>query len=115
MRWKGKETMRRHFEKVSCAYGAPMGRYTVGEIWQCPNSSVSLFRVNLLGDYDDGGAYWGGGIGTLPLYCARCEDSHIAPNARYRAFTRAHSRKEAASNLRIPSSKLKTLKKDGIQ
>jgi hypothetical protein len=83
-----------------------MGRYTCGLAKDCEDSSISLFRVNLNGDYDDGGAYWGG-YPAKPLYCARDKDS-------YRAFTRANTRAEAARKLMIPSSKLITGKKDGI-
>jgi hypothetical protein len=96
----------KQFEPVSCAYGAPMGRYSIGEPSSCPPSSISLFRVDLLGDYDDGGAYWGG-YPSAPLYCARGPD--------YRAFARASSRSAAARLLRIPSVALKTNKKDGVQ
>jgi hypothetical protein len=107
--------MRKQFESVSCAYGAPMGRYTCGTATDCPDSSISLFRVNLLGDYDDGGAYWGSGIGTKPLYCARYESPDAKPIERYRQFVRALDRHDAAVKLNIPAAKLKTLKKDGIQ
>lgn len=30
---------------------------------------LNIQRVHLDGDYDEGGAYWGGGRGTSPLYC----------------------------------------------
>jgi hypothetical protein len=66
-----------------------MGRSSYGE----PHGKVSLFRVKLVdGDYDDGGAYWGGPP-SEPLYCAR--------NDEYRAFIRATSRAEAARLLGI--------------
>jgi hypothetical protein len=93
------------FEPVSCRFGAPLGRYEIGEPSACVDSSISLFRVRLLGDYDDGGAYWGG-YPAAPLYCAR--------GPSYRAFARASSRGAAARLLRIPSTKLKTGKKDGL-
>ncbi len=50
---------------VSSKFGAPMGRITVEEN---PRATVTLFRVRMVdGDYDAGGAYWGGGT---PLYAA---------------------------------------------
>lgn len=60
-----------------------------------PNDFVGpaqLQRVPLNGDYDPGGAYWGGGRGTQPLYAAWDEDG----NAMY---TRAGSRSEAKQKL----------------
>ena len=99
--------MPNQFEKVDCSRGAPMGRYSMGEPQACPDSAISLFRVILYGDYDDGGAYWGSSLSAGPLYCAQ------GPN--YRAFTRACGRPAAARQLRIPSTKLKTGKKDGIK
>jgi hypothetical protein len=61
---------------------------------------IYLFRVRLNGDYDDGGAYWGG-TPAKSLYCARTSDG-----CTYRAFVRANSRKEAAQLLEIPNRKL---------
>jgi hypothetical protein len=103
----------KQFEEVSCKYGAPMGRYTYGQAKDCKDNSISLFRVKLNGDYDDGGAYWGG-YPSKPLYCARCLDPYQSPDDRYRGFTRANSRAEAARELMIPACKLITGKKDGI-
>lgn len=53
---------------------------------------AQLQRVPLNGDYDPGGAYWGGGRGTQPLYAAWDEDG----NAMY---TRAGSRADAKQKL----------------
>ena len=53
---------------VSGKYGAPMGRNRISDN---PESTVTLFRVLMVdGDYDRGGAYWGGGEGIQPLYAA---------------------------------------------
>lgn len=41
---------------VACKYGAPMGRGSSHEI---EPTRVHLQRVELCGDYDKGGAYWG--------------------------------------------------------
>ena len=80
------------FEPVFAKYGAPLGRpdYCLDE-----TATVTVFKVRMVdGDYDDGGAYWGGGKGTLPLYCA--EDV----NGDVRLFTRAPSLKDARNHLR---------------
>ena len=61
---------------VGSKHGAPMGRTSdplsafVGEI--------HLERVPLTdgGDYDEGGAYWGGGKGSENLYCAWDDEGH---------------------------------------
>ncbi len=90
---------KRQFPSVGCSRGAPMGRSAYGSPDDCPDRSISLFRVTLHGDYDDGGAYWGGGWGTSPLYCARFGDT-------YQAFYRATSRKSAKYCLGIPDYKL---------
>ena len=87
----------KQFKKVSGRYGAPMGRDEYGIQENCLDKSISLFRVHLDGDYDDGGAYWGGG--GLPLYCARGED--------FQHFTRARSRWQAAKLLGLENCKLK--------
>lgn len=75
--------------RVSCAYGAPMGRRAIG----LPNGRVRLVRVYLdSGGYDNGGAYWG--IGK-PLYMA----TNLPLNdgdSEYTDFVRANSRREAA-------------------
>ena len=90
----------KQFDDVPGTYGAPMGRAEYGIIENCEDGSIELFRVRLLGDYDDGGAYWGGGFGTNPLYCARTRDGS------YRQFVRAISRSRAAEDLEIPNKKL---------
>lgn len=54
--------------EVSSKYGAPMGRPSITDNQE---ATVTLFRVRMVdGDYDAGGAYWGGGEGTQPLYAA---------------------------------------------
>lgn len=79
--------------------GAPMGRSSYGSPDDCPPRSVRLFRVRFIGgDYDDGGAYWGGGPDTLPLYCA------TGPG--YCDFARSRSRALAHLALNIPQGKL---------
>ncbi len=53
---------------------------------------MHLRRVPLQGDYDPGGAYWGGAAVSGSLYCAW--------NSARTYWTRAHSRKAAAANIR---------------
>jgi len=94
--------MKRQFKPVPCKYGAPMGRDSFGDPRKVSDKRISLFRVRMVdGDYDDGGAYWGG-YPSSPLYCARTGDG-----STYRDFARAKSRKEAAEIMEIPDSKLK--------
>jgi hypothetical protein len=93
-------------DKVDCSRGAPMGRRSVGDVNDCADGTISLFKVRLNGDYDDGGAYWGG-YPAKDLYCARF-DSH------YVAFARAYSRHEAAGMLGIRAERLRTGRKDGL-
>lgn len=89
--------MGRQFENVSGAYGAPMGRHSVGHLDLSPRS-VRLFRVRLdAGGYDDGGAYWGHGA---PLWCAEDRDGD-------RQFIRAATRNAAAFSLGIPAPALR--------
>lgn len=55
--------------KVAGQHGAPMGRRNC--LPQNLQGRLHLRRVPMCdGDYDPGGAYWGGGRGTLPLWCA---------------------------------------------
>jgi len=52
--------------EVGSKYGAPMGRQTIETN---PNAKVILFRMTMVdGDYDAGGAYWGGT--DTPMYAA---------------------------------------------
>jgi len=84
-------------EPVSSRYGAPMGRNSLTDN---PEATVTLFRVRFVdGDYDAGGAYWGGGT---PLYAA------IGKEFRY--FLRADSLVEARRELlsHFPSLTIET-------
>jgi hypothetical protein len=93
--------MAKQFEDVSSARGAPMGRASYGalKLPSLPHGSIELFKVRFVdGDYDDGGAYWGG---TTTLYCARSDCGE------YREFVRAESRTRAQKILGIRSEQLK--------
>jgi hypothetical protein len=79
------------FESVSSTYGAPMGR---PDFCHNAEAEVHLFRVRMVdGDYDDGGAYWGGGDGPA-LYCARDTEGEV------QTFVRAANILDAVSVLR---------------
>lgn len=92
--------MKMKLSQVNCQFGAPMGR---------PSSQGSdetikfrLERMRLVsGDYDTGGAYWGGG--GDPMWYAKGEDSEKV----HEFFTRAKNRDEAKENLleRFPNAK----------
>lgn len=69
-----------------------MGR----EEWEeYDGAPVRCFRLRMVdGDYDDGGAYWGGGGGPSGwVYCA-------TDGANFRLFARAHSRDKAKAEFR---------------
>jgi hypothetical protein len=73
---------------VSSKYGAPMGRPTIAGNKE---AVVRLFRVRMVdGDYDVGGAYWGG-VPSEPLYAAIGDD--------FQTFVRAKSREIAKKKL----------------
>lgn len=62
--------------KGCSARGARMGRAS-----DLPNDckgTLDIRRVHLDGDYDAGGAYWGGGQGTLPLFCVFDADNRVS-------------------------------------
>lgn len=76
--------------KVSGKYGAPMGRRSDINNLAQTGKPVHLQRVPFVdGDYDPGGAYWGGGT---PLYCA-WDDEGVA-------YIRAKDREDAKRQLR---------------
>ena len=59
---------------VSSPYGAPMGRRSTP--LRDMSGKVRLARVPFVdGDYDPGGAYWGGGRYSLPLFCVWNDDA----------------------------------------
>jgi hypothetical protein len=68
-----------------------MGRYSdsIPEL----SGKVHLRYVPFVdGDYDQGGAYWGGGRYTLPLFCAWDEDGHVV-------YFRSDSRETAKNRI----------------
>ena len=97
-----------YMRPVDTSRGAPMGRPTHDGPPVSPDRAefrefyareydeqaepMHLRRVPLHGDYDPGGAYWGGAAVAGSLYCAW--------NHARTYWTRAHSRKAAAANIR---------------
>lgn len=75
--------------KVSCKYGAPMGRGRELPLL----GKVSLRKVRLNGDYDQGGAYWGYSPGS-ELYYAE-------GSLGWYTYVRAPDRASAKSDLAI--------------
>lgn len=72
----------KQFPDVNGTFGAPMGRRETGDE---PTGPCRLFKVKMVdGDYDDGGAYWGGGSGVEPLYCCRGEEFERVVRAKGR-------------------------------
>lgn len=72
--------------------GANMGRRS--HIPDDPDQKLRMERVKFYdGDYDQGGAYWGGGRGTLPLFCAWNETATVWVRAKNRAEAKTEVRK----------------------
>lgn len=72
----------------SCRYGAPLGAGS----WCDGPSTARLYcqRVRMVdGDYAPDGTYWGGGRGTVSLWCAFRADGTA------RVYVRASTRLEA--------------------
>ncbi len=76
---------------VSSPRGAPMGRAR----WHSDTREPArCFRLRIVdGDYDEGGAYWGFGMGCQAVYCG-------TNGSGYQDFCRAGSRIEAKLKLR---------------
>ena len=86
--------MRKPFESsVSSRYGAPMGRRQ--DRLEDFIGKAHLQRVPFVdGDYDKGGAYWGGGPFCDPLFCAWDDEGHVC-------YFRAPNREAAKSQVPI--------------
>jgi len=67
--------------------GAGMGRRS--DLDQDTTATLTLRKVRLLGDYDEGGAYWGGGKDSLGLWVA------TEPESGEECYVRAHDREAA--------------------
>ncbi len=89
---------------VSSKYGAPMGR-----VQHCCDEQASVYvqKVEFVdGDYDRGGAYWGGG--GIPLWCAMDEEGNVC------LFYRASNRNEALDMLKFDYPELTVLEQQDI-
>jgi len=81
-------------EDVPCKYGAPMGRPQSLPENKKATGKLQLRRVKMIdGDYDEGGAYWGGGRNVLPLWHA--EGDLDGEKFTTRLFVRAGTRAAA--------------------
>ena len=73
--------------------GAMMGRPTIVPENTTKPVKLHLHRVRLVdGDYDQGGAYWGGGFGLDPLFCAFGDGVQVFLRARHRTEAKAKIR-----------------------
>ena len=98
-----KERYRWTPSKVSCRYGAPMGRNgsTSLDIREAIEQAhggkppkLTLQRVPMSGDYDTGGAYWGNGRDIAYVWRAS-DDISNATCDTIEVFVRAWTRAEA--------------------
>lgn len=78
-------------ENVGLSFGAPMGRRSSVSIeGKCHLQQVKFYD----GDYDKGGAYWGGGRYTAPLFCAWNNEDAIYIRANNRAAAKQALKEE---------------------
>lgn len=101
--------MVKQFVNMDCSRGAPMGRWTYNK-FRLVARSIRCFKVNLdTGGYDDGGAYWGHGGGSL--YCLdqpeQDQRDWFDRPVYFRVFVRASSRAEAMERAGVPVELLK--------
>lgn len=82
-------------DPVNCSRGASMGQTDAFD----PDAGwLYLGRVKMVdGDYSPDGTYWGGGSGTLPLWCAI--NGGISPGKHSRIWVRAKSRQDAVRQI----------------
>jgi len=94
----------KQFQDVSCKYGAPMGRT---EALNDFSGKIRCFKVKFVdGDYDDGGAYWGG---SLSLYCATKQKGTVTDGDGLLMFTRAFNRMDAKAHFQGRNKKGNTI------
>ena len=93
----------KQFENVICKYGAPMGRTEVlNDLYLNLPVKARCFKVKFVdGDYDDGGAYWGG---SLSLYCATKQKGTVTNGNGLLMFTRAFNRMDAKAHFQGKAS-----------
>jgi hypothetical protein len=77
---------------ASSRYGAPMGR--MNRPIDNDEQRFYLQRLKVVdGDYDQGGAYWGFGRGSQPVY------RYMPENLEGEGFVRAKNRKDAKAKI----------------
>lgn len=64
------------FSNVSSSYGAPMGRRSCKPVELTGRVHLARVPASDGGDYDPGGAYWGG-LQSSPLYCLWDDDGNV--------------------------------------
>lgn len=95
------EAVTYHYSKAYSQYGASMGRHSFADP-DC-DEKLHLSRVPARdgGDYDPGGAYWGG-LGSNPLFVCWSNDGTVE------LFVRAQSRDHAKQLIKatwVPKAK----------
>jgi len=94
-------------ENATGRYGAAMGRRDWLPDDPAAPVKLNLRKLPMVGDYDTGGAYWGG-YGPALMYLAYGTDNE----GLVRVFVRAHDRLEAAAKVRkaIPGAVIRGAK-----
>ena len=85
------------FPKVSCKYGAPMGRPDGTLMAYLSTLSIDhgLCTSHPQGEYDSGGAYWGYGNGEGPVYAVWHRGHGHAGVVYVRAHSAAQAKRKA--------------------
>ena len=93
--------MKRKLEKLSCKYGAQMGR-----IDRIPSDINTVGRLHLEklrwvdGDYDEGGCYWGCGGRGQNIYWAYGETQTGQVDIFVRAVGRVNAKEEVRARIK---------------
>lgn len=86
-------------EKAYSMYGADMGRANRLPDNRNAKAKLQLQRLKFVdGDYDVGGAYWGGGCGTY-IYCAFGDIEEVNARVFVRAADRDGAKKQVWDKL----------------
>ncbi len=99
MLWGAGESVKLILEKAYSARGSDMGRRDIMPADLRQPIKLQMERLRWVdGDYDQGGAYWGGGNGD-DIYCAFTEEVRIY----VRAVSREHAKAEV--RLQLPAAR----------
>lgn len=80
-----------YLPNASSPFGAPMGRRNVLPCNPATLPPLTLYRLEWEdGDYDKGGAYWGGGKGDF-IFVAQDEGNEVALFVRATTYAKAHA------------------------